>query len=116
MKTFLALMLAATAFHVAARMAEGHDAPSGWTYDSRCCNTIDCRPIDGPADKIRHHAVQVIEVDGGYQIVKPNGSRDFIAWNAPNIKESKDGEYHWCSGAGLDTTHTICLYVPPRGY
>lgn len=93
-----------------------HDAPSGWHYDYSCCNTVDCRPIDGPDDVVRHHKVQVVEVTGGYQINKPYGSPEFVEWNSKKIRESKDGKYHWCStGGGSDVGGTICLYVPQRG-
>jgi hypothetical protein len=33
------------------------------------------------------------------------------------IKQSPDGDYHWCAHqAGLDAGHTICLFVPPKGF
>jgi len=113
MKTFLAIMAFAMAFHVAARLA-AHDAPSGWAYDPSCCNTMDCRPVDGPTDKLGHHSVQVLEVDGGYRI---STTGEFISWKSKMIRESKDGEFHLCSrNMGDDNASTICLYVPNRGY
>ena len=27
-----------------------------------------------------------------------------------------DGVFHWCSVAGVSDGHTICLFVPPRGF
>ncbi len=32
------------------------------------------------------------------------------------IKESPDGEFHWCSVGGSDAGATVCLFVPPRGF
>ena len=32
-------------------------------------------------------------------------------------RDSPDGEYHWCAHqAGIDAGHTICLFVPPKGF
>lgn len=92
--------------------AYAHDAPSGWSYDASCCNTTDCRPADGPFDKVRHHKVQIEEVTGGYRV---STSKEVVPWNDKRIRESKDGEYHVCTAAGLDNTRVICIYIPLRG-
>lgn len=91
-----------------------HDAPSGWTYDYRCCNVTDCRPADGP-DGPRHHPIQILEVQGGYRVVKPSGKFDTIEWNSPKVRPSKDGEYHVCTHGGSNETGTICIYIPDKG-
>ena len=113
-KVFLGVAAFVATFHVAGRLAaSAHDAPSGWSYSPSCCNTIDCRPVDGPFDKLGHHKVQVLAEANGFRITTTN---EFIPFNSPMIRESKDGEFHWCSRSGADNTATICLYVPPLGY
>lgn len=92
--------------------AKPHDAPLGWSYDYSCCNTRDCRQVSGPASKSK---VTVSEVKGGYQVNRVGAEPEFLRYNDSRIKQSKDGEYHWCSGMdGADDSYTICLYVPPR--
>lgn len=94
--------------------AVAHDAPAGWSYDVGCCNTTDCRQVSGYASKSKVH---ITEVTGGYRVNKPGSAEpEFIKWNDSRVRSSKDGEYHWCSSAGLDYTDTICLYVPNRSY
>lgn len=94
-------------------MANAHDAPLGWAYGWECCNTTDCRQVSGSASK---SYVTITEVTGGYRVNRPGTTPEFIPWDSPKVKSSKDGEYHWCSSGGSDTTNTICLYVPNRSY
>lgn len=116
MKTFLALMLAATAFHISARIAEPHDAPSGWSYDGACCTIADCRPADGPEEKIRHHPIQILIEGSNFRVMRPNGTSELIPTNSTKIRNSRDGDFHICTYAGSDITGVICIYVPPYGY
>lgn len=93
--------------------AKAHDAPSGWSYDVTCCNTVDCRPADGPHDgSKRHHKVMIEEVTGGYRI---STTQEVVPWNDKRVRESKDGDYHVCTTAGKDNTRALCIYVPMRG-
>jgi hypothetical protein len=42
---------------------------------------------------------------------------ELIAQGDKRIKDSPDGDFHWCAHqAGLDAGHTICLFVPPKGF
>lgn len=75
-------------------------------YSYECCNDRDCRPI--PFD-----AVTV--TPNGYRV--PSG--DVIPFSSTKIKptpaEDVEQRFHWCSVAGSDTGHTLCLYVPQGG-
>lgn len=97
-KLVLALVLFAAAVPAAA-----HDAPIGWSYDSSCCSTIDCRQVPGS---------YVRETADGYFMTK---TRETISYGDKRIKVSPDGLWHWCTYDGTDDAGTICLYVPPRG-
>lgn len=81
-----------------------HDAPSGWTYPLGCCSDYDCRQVDKST---------VRETPEGFVIV---ATGEIIPMLDRKVRESPDGEYHWCSTAGSVTGKTICLFVPPRGY
>lgn len=114
MRVMITTVLFAIGSLATAVVAAAHDAPSGWSYDPGCCNTTDCRQVSGSASTSK---VRVVEITGGYRIIKPGSAEpEDIGWNDSRIRSSKDGEYHWCSGAGLDYTRTICLYIPDRGY
>ncbi|MGO8241251.1 hypothetical protein ACC806_34505 [Rhizobium ruizarguesonis] len=86
---------------------QAHDAPAGWRYDLKCCSGIDCREVN------HDPGVRVKETPEGYLI---STTGETISYRDTRIRQSPDGEYHWCSSGGLDTSRTICLYVPPRGY
>jgi len=90
--------------------AKAHDAlptaamPQGWSYPWSCCSGQDCREID---------ASRVKETRSGYQM--PTG--EIIPYSGDKrLKDSPDGEYHWCSVAGAEDSHTICLFAPPKSY
>jgi len=92
--------------------ADAHDAPPtpkyplGWTYPWACCSNMDCQRIDGGKD--------ISEVPEGYKI---SATGEVVAYGDKRIKDSPDGEFHWCAHrAGLDVGHTICLFVPPKGF
>lgn len=80
-----------------------HEAPSGWIYPMMCCGNQDCR-------RVADHMIG--EKPTGY-LVRFNN--EMIGYRDKRIKQSPDGEYHWCSHSGNDLTSTICLFVPPKG-
>jgi len=88
----------------AAKPAQSHDAPSGWSYPFACCSSIDCREVPD---------TDIVEGARGYEIRKTG---ELIIMTDARIKESPDGHFHWCSVAGADDSRTICLFVPPRAY
>lgn len=79
--------------------------PLGWTYDYSCCSAFDCRSVGTTA---------VTETPQGYTI-KLTG--EIIPYGDKRIKRSKDEFYHQCTiGGDPKATHSICLYVPDRGF
>ncbi|MER8884820.1 hypothetical protein NKI17_20000 [Mesorhizobium sp. M0816] len=93
-----------------AAQARAHDAlptatrPQGWTYPFSCCSGYDCRDV-------AYNAIG--ERPEGYVI---KGTGEVITYTDSRIKNSPDGVFHWCSVAGANDGHTICLFVPPRGF
>lgn len=83
--------------------AYAHDAPKGWRYDLSCCSNMDCRPVPASA---------VHERPEGYVIA---ATGEVIPYSDKRIKQSPDGDLHWCSVGGKPDSRTICLYVPPKG-
>ena len=96
--------IAALSFALSAGVARAHDAPKGWSYPFSCCSGIDCREVTAKA---------ISERPDGYVI---EGTGEQIAYNDTRVKNSPDGEFHWCSVAGASDGRTICLFVPPRGF
>lgn len=84
--------------------AWAHDAPSGWTYPLACCSDYDCREVPDAA---------IIEGPDGYTI---RATGEVIPMTSRKVRNSPDGQFHWCSVAGKDDTGTICLFVPPRAF
>ena len=90
--------------------AAAHDAiptaakPQGWSYPFSCCSGYDCREVSSK---------QISEKPEGYVI---KGTGEIVAYSDGRLKDSPDGEFHWCSVAGADDSRTICLFVPPRSY
>lgn len=90
--------------------AAGHDAiptaakPNGWTYPFSCCSGYDCREVS---------AQSISERPEGYVIA---GTGEVVTYRDKRIKDSPDGEFHWCSVQGKNDSKTICLFVPPRSY
>ena len=90
--------------------ARTHDAlataaqPQGWSYPFSCCSGYDCR-------EVAYNAIG--ERPEGYLI---KGTGEVITYTDSRIKNSPDGVFHWCSAAGASDGHTICLFVPPRGF
>jgi hypothetical protein len=80
--------------------------PIGWNYPWACCSGMDCARSDQPKD--------VTETPEGYRI---NLTGEIIAYGDKRIKQSPDGDIHWCAHrAGIDLNKTICLFVPPKGF
>ncbi|RWO94780.1 MAG: hypothetical protein EOQ98_29350 [Mesorhizobium sp.] len=90
--------------------ALAHDAkptaarPQGWSYPFSCCSGYDCREVS---------QTSISERPEGYVI---KGTGEIVAYSDTRIKNSPDGEYHWCSVAGANDGKTICLFVPPSSF
>lgn len=103
-------VLSCSAVLASAAMAAAHDArqtaakPNGWSYPFSCCSGYDCREVP---------QTSISERPEGYVI---KGTGEVVAYSDGRLKESPDGEYHWCSVAGANDGRTICLFVPPRSY
>lgn len=98
------LALLAVAGLLRAVPAFSHDAPTGWKYPFACCSNHDCRAVP---------TKQVSERPEGYVI---NATGEVVAHGDTRLRNSPDGEFHWCSVAGQNHSRTICLFVPPRAY
>lgn len=91
-------------------MALAHDAqpsvamPKGWAYPVSCCSGYDCREVE---------EAEIIEGPQGY-VIKTTG--EVIPMSDRKVRQSPDGQFHWCSIAGRADGRTICLFVPPRAY
>lgn len=90
--------------------ASAHDAlptaaqPRGWAYPIACCSGYDCREV---AD------ADIVEGPQGY-VIKTTG--ELIPMTDRKVRQSPDGQFHWCSIAGKADGKTICLFVPPRSF
>lgn len=99
-----------------AQPARAHDAlptaaqPKGWSYPTSCCSLADCREVGSTRSSSK---VKVAETQAGYKI---STTGEVLAFGDTRIKDSPDGEFHWCSRAGADDGETICLFAPPRGF
>lgn len=87
-----------------AGLARAHEAAKGWSYPFSCCSNFDCRQISSKA---------ISERPEGYVI---NDTGEVLDYADARLKDSPDGEYHWCSVAGGSRSRTICLFVPPRSF
>ena len=87
-----------------------HDAlptaaqPDGWKYPFSCCSGYDCRAVPQTA---------ISEKPDGYVI---ENTGEVLGYQDARLKDSPDGEFHWCSVAGANNGRTICLFVPPRSF
>lgn len=95
----------------AAVPAFAHDVPPsksqplGWTYGAECCSLMDCFSLSEGA---------VFETHNGYVI---KATQELIPYSDRRIHRSKDEFYHQCTtGGDHHGPHSICLYVPDRGY
>ncbi len=98
------LLIAFAAVCLSSLRAEAHDAKSGWSYPFSCCSGYDCREVN---------ETSVRERPEGYVI---QGTGEVLGYHDVRLKDSPDGEFHWCSVAGANDGRTICLFVPPRSY
>ncbi|TIL60376.1 MAG: hypothetical protein E5Y79_10820 [Mesorhizobium sp.] len=93
-----------------AASALAHDATptaaksQGWSYPFSCCSGYDCRAVS---------QTSISERPEGYVI---KGTGEVVGYSDARIKNSPDGEYHWCSVAGANDGKTICLFVPPSSF
>ena len=88
-----------------ASSVRAHEAPTGWKYPWSCCSNMDCHEVQ---------AQDISERPEGY-VIQSTG--EVVAYADKRVKDSPDGEYHWCAHqAGIDAGHTICLFVPPKGF
>ena len=78
--------------------------PQGWSYPFSCCSGYDCRAVS---------QTSISERPEGYVI---KGTGEVVGYSDARIKNSPDGEYHWCSVAGANDGKTICLFVPPSSF
>lgn len=81
----------------------------GWSYPWACCSNQDCRRLE---------TGEIEETPKGYLIVKTG---EVISYGDKRVKDvppgTGDNDYHWCAHqAGADAGHTICLFVPPKGF
>ncbi len=98
----LALTIATTPLLFSGHRADAHDAPSGWSYPFACCSGYDCRPVS---------ASRIDESPKGYVIANTG---EVVGYSDTRVRQSPDGDFHWCSVAGADDGNTICLFVPPK--
>lgn len=101
---FTALVVFSMFFIGSNRSAFAHDAKSGWRYPFACCASYDCREVPAKA---------IIEGPQGYVIA---GTGELLTYRDSRVRNSPDGEFHWCSVAGASDGKTVCLFVPPRSY
>lgn len=88
--------------------SDAHEAPKGWNYPWACCSNRDCQQVSSGK------ASFLSEEPDGYRI---NSTGEVVPYRDKRVKDSPDGEYHWCAHpSGLDAGHTICLFVPPKGF
>jgi len=43
-------------------------------------------------------------------------SGETVPYGDSRVKDSPDGEFHWCAVSYEGTDYTTCLFVPPRGF
>ncbi len=84
--------------------ASAHQAPAGWAYPLNCCSNQDCREVN---------QTSISERPDGY-LIAPTG--EVIGYADHRLKDSPDGEYHWCTIGGSEQGATICLFVPPQSF
>lgn len=101
----LKMTVAVAALLSATVQSSPHDAPTGWSYPISCCSNYDCRMIEDASVK---------EMSDGYHV--PSG--EVVPYTGDTrVRQSPDGEFHWCSVAGeAGDVNTICLFVPPRAF
>jgi hypothetical protein len=104
LNSIIAVVVLTAATIVFAAPTLAHDAPQGWSYPFSCCSGYDCRAVS---------QTSISERPEGYVI---KGTGEVVGYSDARIKNSPDGEYHWCSVAGANDGKTICLFVPPSSF
>jgi len=85
-------------------VAYPHEAPTGWTFDSRCCGNGDCYPVETDA---------ISERPDGYHIISTG---EVIPYQSNKVLPSPDGLSYRCSTAGSVQGITYCIYVPGKSW
>jgi hypothetical protein len=87
-----------------AKWAFGHEAPTGWAYGVECCHSMDC--YQAPVGDVK-------ESSAGYAL----STGEIIPYGDHRIKRSQDEYFHECKPLGdPKQMHSICIYVPDRGF
>lgn len=100
-------------FIMSLKVAFAHNAPSGWTYPTRCCSGTDCAEISGRT---------VHDSPTGYRVAVAPGSHPMWPATKPETlllivpyakaEASPDGRWHLCiNSAGT----LLCFYHVPGG-
>lgn len=95
--------------------AFAHQAPSGWHYDTDCCNTRDCGPAPvGAVTEVRKDNVlgYAIRLRAGEHHHFPGALDAFVPADSPKVRRSGDADYHACVSV---TGEVLCLYAPLGG-
>jgi hypothetical protein len=99
-----------------------HEAPSGWQYDSWCCNTRDCAKIPASAVRAGRFGYEVVLQPGEHPMV-PDGYAFVVPYTATEggraqLRISQDGDYHACilpANSIRKEPEPRCFYAPPPG-
>ncbi|PWJ81544.1 hypothetical protein C7441_11076 [Pseudaminobacter salicylatoxidans] len=83
--------------------SEAHDATAERSYAIECCPNRDCGQV--PADWI----------SGGPDGVRIIPTGEVIPYSDTRIKQSPDGQIHWCRPPEVPSPRTICIYLPLGG-
>lgn len=111
---------------VGATVALAHHAPSGWEYDSNCCDNGDCDHL--PKEAVTKEAAGFrVRLKAGDHKLIGRPVEFFIPYGAASIRPSGDNEFHLCPflirgdgpGGGYGTGNVDwaprCFYVPSTG-
>jgi hypothetical protein len=91
--------------------AGAHQSSKGMHYDSWCCNGGDCAEIPAKAVKAEGNTLIITLNPGDHPLVTRTHVYRF---DARNVKQSQDGEYHACLWPTEDKMR--CLYKPPEAF
>jgi hypothetical protein len=102
--------------------AESHEAPSGWSYPTWCCNKRDCAQIPARAVKAGRFGYEVVLLPGDHPMV-PEGLAFIVPYTATEgaraqLRVSQDGDYHACilPARGIRSEpEPRCFFAPPPG-
>jgi hypothetical protein len=102
--------------------AEAHEAPSGWTYPTWCCNTRDCARIPARTVRAGRFGYEVVLEPGDHPMV-PDGLAFLVPYTATEgsraqLRISQDGDYHACIlpvRGNRTEPEPRCFFAPPPG-